>query len=82
MGMSVERRDIPVDELEEFDEIGAVGTAAVITPVKRIHFEGRDFLFGDGENAGNIMTSLYENYSKIQTSELPDKFGWLTEVEV
>ena len=37
MGMQVEERVIPVEELAEFEEVGACGTAAVISPVKRIY---------------------------------------------
>ena len=34
LGLKVERRPIPVEELETFEEAGACGTAAVISPVK------------------------------------------------
>lgn len=36
MGMKVERRPIPEEELETFEEAGACGTAAVISPIERI----------------------------------------------
>ena len=36
IGMKVERRPIAIDELTEFDEAGACGTAAVISPISRI----------------------------------------------
>jgi branched-chain amino acid aminotransferase len=37
LGMKVERRQVPVEELSTFEEVGACGTAAVISPVKRIY---------------------------------------------
>lgn len=36
MGMKVERRPIPEEELATFEEAGACGTAAVISPIERI----------------------------------------------
>ena len=36
MGMAVERRQIPEEELATFEEAGACGTAAVISPIERI----------------------------------------------
>ena len=32
-GLTVEARDVPLSELETFDEVLAVGTAVVVTPV-------------------------------------------------
>jgi branched-chain amino acid aminotransferase len=80
MGMDVERRPVSVDELESFDEVGAVGTAAVITPVNRIHYRGKDFLFGRGDDAGPVITALYDRLTRIQTGDLEDTHGWLYEV--
>lgn len=82
MGMTVEKRPIPVDELNEFDEVGAVGTAAVITPVNKIDYDGTNFSFGNGDKAGPVITSLYERLVKIQTGDIEDTFGWLHEIKV
>ncbi len=82
MGMTVERRPIDVAELPEFDEVGAVGTAAVITPVNLIHYRDRDYTYGSGDDAGPVITKLYNHLSKIRTGEIEDKFNWLDEVEV
>ena len=82
MGMRVERRPIHIDELESFEEIGAVGTAAVITPVNTIHYRDREFRFGNGEQAGPVITKLYNRLSRIRTGEEEDKFGWLDEIEI
>jgi len=80
-GMKIERRAIPVEELSEFDEVGAVGTAAVITPVSRVRFRERDFTFGSPEKAGPVLTKLYQQYTQIQTGDAPDTEGWLVTVE-
>ena len=36
MGMKVEKRHVEVTELKDFEETGACGTAAVITPIRKI----------------------------------------------
>jgi len=80
LGLLVERRPIEIAEIEGFDEIGAVGTAAVVTPVNLIHFRGKDHHFGDGEYAGPVTTKLYQKLTLIQTGDAPDTHGWLEEI--
>ncbi len=80
IGLGVEKREVGIDELPNFIEVGATGTAAVITPVYLIHFRGKDYLFGDENKAGEITTKLYENLKGIQFGDLEDKYGWVEEV--
>ncbi|HOJ28368.1 MAG TPA: branched-chain amino acid aminotransferase [Spirochaetota bacterium] len=82
LGMNVEKRPIAIDEVEHFDEVGAVGTAAVITPVCSIHYRDKVFTFCDEEKAGPTITKLYEYLTKLQTGEINDTFGWLHEITV
>ena len=82
LGMEAERRPVAIDEVDAFDEIGAVGTAAVITPISLIHYRGRDMRFGDENTPGPATTRLYDALTKIQTGEIEDKFGWLDEIKV
>ncbi|MBN2079924.1 MAG: branched-chain amino acid aminotransferase [Spirochaetes bacterium] len=81
MGMTVERRPVEVKELETFDEVGAVGTAAVITPVSHIRFRDRDYGYGDGDNAGPVITKLYDRLTALQKGDFEDTHGWLYEVK-
>ncbi len=83
MGMTIERRHITVDELESFDEVGACGTAAVISPIKRIHDRNtdKDYLYCKDGNAGPVSTKLYKTLQGIQMGEIEDKFGWNTIIE-
>ena len=81
IGMKVEKRPVEVSELAEIDEVGAVGTAAVITPVNLITYRDRDLTFGDGENAGPVIKDLYDRLTKIQCGDMKDDFEWLYEVE-
>ncbi len=83
MGMKVERRPICVDELAEFDEAGACGTAAVISPICSIidRETGRTFSFCKDGKAGPVSTKLYNRLRGIQHGDEPDKFGWITYVD-
>ena len=84
IGMTVECRHIPVEELAEFDECGACGTAAVISPIKKIvdRESGKTYTYCCDGIAGKITTKLYKLLTGIQLGEIPDKFGWTMEVEV
>lgn len=78
MGLKVEDRRIPVEELDTFEETGAVGTAAVISPVGVICDPANDktYTYGDGRTAGPWSTKLYKTLQGIQYGELPDTHGW------
>lgn len=82
LGMTVERRHIPVEELETFEEVGACGTAAVISPVGVIDDldTGRRYEFGDGK-PGPKSTALYEKLRAIQLGEEPDVHGWTVVID-
>lgn len=79
MGLKVERRHVPYEELAEFEEIGACGTAAVISPVKGIYDADKDkwFKYGNQEEAGEWSTKLYEKLRAIQYGDEPDTHGWV-----
>jgi branched-chain amino acid aminotransferase len=80
-GMNVEKRQIKIEEIETFDEIGAVGTAAVVTPVHLIHYNGKDFSFSKEDEPGPVITSLYNTLTGIQSGDIEDKFNWLFEIK-
>ncbi|HOO72140.1 MAG TPA: branched-chain amino acid aminotransferase [Spirochaetota bacterium] len=82
MGMKIERRPVAIDELAEFDEVGAVGTAAVITPVNQVDYMGKTYTFGKGDKAGPVITELYSRLTRIQTGDIEDKYGWLHEIKL
>jgi branched-chain amino acid aminotransferase len=81
IGMKVERRPVPIEELETFSEVGACGTAAVISPIKRIVDDetNKEYTFGD--EPGPVSTKLYHKLQNIQTGDEPDDFGWVTIIE-
>jgi len=83
MGLTVERRPVEVDELGTFDEVGACGTAAIISPVKKIVDLEEDKIYNyckDG-NPGPVSEKLYRKLLEIQFGDQPDNHGWVTIVE-
>lgn len=83
LGMKVERRPIPVEELATFEEAGACGTAAVISPVLRIDDldENKSYVFSKDGEAGPVSLQLYNKLRAIQYGDEADKYGWITIVE-
>ena len=80
MGMTVERRQIPEEELSTFEEAGACGTAAVITPISYIDDleTGKRYTFSKDGNPGPISEKLYNHLRAIQYGDEPDTHGWIT----
>ncbi|MCR4421027.1 MAG: branched-chain amino acid aminotransferase [Exilispira sp.] len=78
LGLKVEETRIPIDTLDEFVEVGACGTAAVITPIGKIRYKDKEFIFYDnGKKAGPITTELYNILLSIQRGEVEDKYNWI-----
>jgi branched-chain amino acid aminotransferase len=77
-GYTVCKQPILVEEVNQFCEVGACGTAAVITPIHSITRGDQEWTFGDPNKAGNVLTSLYEQLQGIQYGEIEDKHNWLT----
>jgi branched-chain amino acid aminotransferase len=78
LGMVVERRKVSRSELPSFAEVGACGTAVVITPVGRI-FDG-DKVYNYGKEIGPKLRLLYDTLTGIQRGEIADKHGWLVDL--
>jgi branched-chain amino acid aminotransferase len=83
MGLKVERRPVPEEELATFEEAGACGTAAVISPILRIDdlSEKRTYQISKDGKAGPISEKLYHKLRAIQYGDEPDRYGWVTVVD-
>lgn len=83
MGMTVERRQVPLEELSTFDEAGQVGTAAVISPILRVDDLDTNTSYEISKNgeAGAWSTKLYNKLRSIQLGDEPDTHGWNTIIE-
>lgn len=80
MGMKVERRPVPEEELATFEEAGACGTAAVISPIERIDDPARgvSYVISKDGRPGPVCTELYRRLRAIQLGEEEDVHGWNT----
>ena len=80
-GYKVNETRFTIDEIfkagEEgrLEEVFATGTAAVISPVGELNWNGRDLIINDGK-IGELSQKLYDELYGIQTGVVEDKRGW------
>lgn len=90
MGMTVEKRAVPLTELDELDEAAACGTAVVITPLSHIHdkpvleedYVAKEWRYFPNGVVGPVCQKLFKTVTGIQNGDLPDTHGWLHEVKL
>ena len=80
LGMKVERRPVPEEELDSFEEAGACGTAAVISPISHLDDMETGKVYSFGDRPGPWSTRLYETLRGIQYGTIEDRHGWTTVV--
>ncbi len=80
MGLAVEVRPVPFEELPTFAEIAACGTAVVVTPVCEIVRGDTVIKVGSETGCGPTLQKLYEAVQGIQYGERPDAHGWCVEM--
>jgi branched-chain amino acid aminotransferase len=85
-GVLVSERKISIDEIYEsyrkglVEEIFGTGTAAVISPVGELNWEGEKLVINNG-HTGPLSKKLYNTITKIQDGTEPDLFDWTVEVK-
>jgi len=85
LGYQVEERRFATDEWEKdvasgaLTEVFACGTAAVITPVGQVKFDGGSWLIHGGE-PGPVSSRIRDTLMAIQYGHAPDKHGWMHRV--
>src|SRR5699024_1670861 len=80
LGLEVEERDIFLDNLDEFKEAGACGTAAVISPIGGIQTKEDFHVFHSETEVGPITKKLYDTLISIQFGDLEGPEGWIEKV--
>ena len=84
-GYQVTERKLAIEEVYEayqagkLDEVFGTGTAAVISPVGELNWEGHIMKINNGE-IGKISQKLYDAITGIQSGAIPDQMGWTVEV--
>jgi branched-chain amino acid aminotransferase len=80
-----ERIDIRevLDDIEagQVTEAFGIGTGAVIAPVGRFGYQGRDYALATG-NPGPVAQRLFKGLTDIQYGRAPDPYGWTQLVKV
>lgn len=82
----VEERKYTIQEVYDahdqgrLDEAFGTGTAAVISPIGVLHWNGRVIKIND-EKTGPLAKKLYDTLTGIQYGRLKDEFGWTDEVK-
>ncbi|MBQ3751380.1 MAG: branched-chain amino acid aminotransferase [Bacteroidales bacterium] len=83
LGLVVERRHVALDEIGTFEEAGACGTAAVISPIHMIQDRetGKEYVIAKDGKPGPWSIKMREILMGIQYGEIEDKYNWCTIVE-
>ncbi|GKU25957.1 branched-chain amino acid aminotransferase [Clostridium folliculivorans] len=81
LGLEAEERDVFIDNIDEFKEAGACGTAAVITPIGGIFYKDKLHVFHSETEVGPITKELYDTLSGIQFGDKKAPEGWIVEVK-
>lgn len=79
--LNVIERDVFIDNLDEFKEAGACGTAAVITPIGGIEYKDNLHIFHSETKVGPITKKLYDTLCGIQNGDVKAPEGWIFEVK-
>lgn len=83
-GLKVEKRPVFVEELNEFDEVNACGTAVVITPIHKIEDRPqlesdtvtKSYTFGSADKCSPVSQKLYDRIRGIQNGTEEDTHDW------
>ena len=87
LGHKVDERRISIDEWRagvaggDISEVFACGTAAVVTPVGRLAWQGGEVVIGDHEvdgGVGSVTASIRQSLLDVQYGRAVDTRGWLT----
>jgi len=72
---------VPVEELDTFEEVGACGTAAIISPISKVYDRVKNITYDYGNIPGPYTTKLYITLRGIQEGALEDRYNWTTVIE-
>ncbi|KAJ6087770.1 Branched-chain amino acid aminotransferase II [Penicillium canescens] len=84
LGYRVEKRRVLYEELGEFEEVIAAGTAAALVPVGSITMKSRadkfEYRTGAEKEGGEVCVQLLKMLRGIQSGTVEDSWGWNYEV--
>lgn len=81
LGLKVEERVVPFEEVAEFEEIGLCGTAAVISPIGMIDWKGGSIQVPSGmDEMGPVLSKLRSTLTGIQEGTIEAPEGWIRKI--
>ncbi|KAE9526391.1 branched-chain amino acid aminotransferase [Testudinibacter aquarius] len=80
LGLKAVEGDVYIDQLDQFTEAGACGTAAVITPIGGIQNGEHFHVFYSETEVGPITQKLYQELTGIQFGDVIAPDGWIVKV--
>jgi branched-chain amino acid aminotransferase len=80
MGLRAEETAISINDLDQFEEAGAMGTAAVISPVGSITHRGEKHVFFSETAVGPKTQALYDRLTSIQVGDEEGPADWVVDV--
>lgn len=84
-GYKVTERLFSIDELKDALENGTLeeawgcGTAAVVSPIGKLSYLGKEYTVGGGK-IGKVTQELYDTLTGIQWGKIEDKYGWTVKI--
>lgn len=81
LGLETIEGDVYINELDQFTEAGACGTAAVISPIGGIQYGDNFHVFYSETEVGPITKRLYEELTGIQFGDVEAPEGWIVKVD-
>lgn len=79
LNMKVEERDIYLDEIDNFCEIGTCSTKYMIKPIKSIIYEDKEYIVQKNK-IGPITNELYDILRGIQYKDIQGPKDWVIKV--
>lgn len=79
--MEVVEGDVYINNLDIFAEAGACGTAAVISPIGGIEYNGKLHVFYSEKEVGPVTKKLYDLLVGIQIGDIEGPEGWIYKIK-
>jgi branched-chain amino acid aminotransferase len=80
LGLKVEERDVFIDRLDEFAEVGACGTAAAVTPIYEIVHKDKVIYSKDSEKVGFVSSQLSKIMNDIHVGNVKMDNNWIMNI--
>jgi branched-chain amino acid aminotransferase len=81
LGLKVEERDVFINQIDDFAEVGACGTAAAVTPIYEIIYRGKIIYSRDYQKVGYVSSQLSKIMNDIKLGHLKLSNNWIVNIK-